>query len=149
MEELVLDRILGNRADPGWAARLHELGHHGGRVETLAVRAEDLSRRRFRARTDHGTPCFIALPREAALADGDVLHLCDARAVVLKLGAQEWLRVEPLGDGGLELGYLAGNLHWRVRFAEGGLLVALDQPRETYLARLRELEQAGKARLPP
>jgi urease accessory protein len=44
----------------------------------------------------------------------------------------------------LELGYHAGNLHWRVRFDGGDLLVALDGPRESYIARLEDLMADGK-----
>ena len=47
----------------------------------------------------------------------------------------------------LELGYFCGNLHWRVRF-EGALIkVALDGPRESYLARLAQHLEDGRARL--
>jgi urease accessory protein len=147
MSELLLDSILGNRNDPDLARKLHDLGHRGGHVEMLVVQAEDLPRRRFHGQTDHGTPCFIALPREISLADGAVLHLTNHRAVVLKVGAQDWLKLQPQNAGGLELGYLAGNLHWRVRFEDGCLLVAVDHPRETYLARLHELEHEGKVRV--
>lgn len=75
------------------------------------------------------------------------MYLSDHKAVVLKVGAQDWLRLQPQNGGGLELGYMAGNLHWRVRFDEGCLLVAIDHPRETYLARLHELEHAGKVKV--
>ncbi len=147
MAELLLDKILGDRHEPELAKKLHDLGHHGGHVETLVVSAEDLPRRRFHAQTDHGTPCFVALPRDVALADGAVLHLTDHKAVVLKVGAQDWLKLQPQNHGGLELGYLAGNMHWRVRFEDGCLLVAVDHPRETYLARLHELEHEGKVKV--
>ncbi|MBU6448261.1 MAG: urease accessory protein UreE [Rhodospirillales bacterium] len=147
MSELLLDQILGNRNDPDLAKKLHDLGHHGGHVETLVVSAEDLPRRRFHAQTDHGTPCFIALPRDVSLVDGAVLYLTHHHAIVLKVGAQDWLKLQPLNNGALELGHLAGNLHWRVRFEEDCLLVAVDHPRETYLARLHELEHAGKVKV--
>jgi urease accessory protein len=39
----------------------------------------------------------------------------------------------------IELGYHAGNLHWRVRFAGEALLVALEAPMDDYLARLSDL----------
>ena len=38
-----------------------------------------------------------------------------------------------------KLGYHAGNLHWRVRFAGEALLVALEAPMDDYLARLAGL----------
>ena len=37
----------------------------------------------------------------------------------------------------LELGYLCGNLHWRVRFADKRILIAMEGPEESYLARLQ------------
>ena len=147
MSELLLNKVLGNRNDPELAKKLHNLGHRGGHVETLVVSAEDLPRRRFHAQTDYGTPCFVVLPRDVTLDDGSLLYLTDHKAVVLKVGAQDWLHLQPLDDGALALGYLAGNLHWRVRFADGCLLVAMDQPRDTYLARLHELEREGKVKV--
>jgi len=140
---LVIEAILGRATDPALAERLHDLRHHGG-VETLFVAPVDLPRRRFRGVTDHGTACFIALPRAAELFDGAVLHIDDGRAILLRVGQQEWLRLLPTAAGALELGYLAGNLHWRVRFEDGCLLVARDRPLEEYLARLAELLQSGK-----
>lgn len=144
---LLIETVLGRTDAAEMAERLHHLGHHGGQIERLVIAPADLPRRRFAAETDLGTSCFVALPREVTLFDGAVLHLSHSRAIVLHVGAQAWLRLLPLADGALELGYHAGNLHWRVRFDEGCLLVALDGPRETYLARLRELEAQGKVRV--
>jgi urease accessory protein len=135
----VLAAIHGDRADPGLAERLHALSH-AGRVETLVIDPADLPRRRFHATTDAGTPCFVELPRTERLRDGAVLHLDDARAVVVRVGEQRWLPLRPVDvAAAIELGYLAGNLHWRVRFDDGLLWVALDGPEDAYLARLREL----------
>jgi urease accessory protein len=39
----------------------------------------------------------------------------------------------------IELGYHAGNLHWRVRFAGEDLLVAMEAPMDDYRARLGAL----------
>ena len=140
---IVIEAILGSQTDPVLADRLHEISHHGV-VETLFIEPANLPRRRFHSHTDRGTPCFVSLPRAQQLFDGAVLHLDDARAVILRVGAQHWLRLRPTEAGGLELGYLAGNLHWKVRFEHGDLLVALDHPREQYLARLVDLQNAGK-----
>lgn len=141
---LLIDRIIGQAQEPALQDALHQLGHDGGRIETIVVATADLPRRRFHAETDHGTACFIALPRDVSLADGAVLLLDPARAIILRVGEQSWLTLRPEADAALELGYRAGNLHWRVRFAEGCLLVALDGPRETYLARLHDLVEQGK-----
>jgi urease accessory protein len=140
---ILIERILGPRSQPDLACAIHRLEHHGG-VEMLAVAPADLPRRRFRAATDLGTDCAIALPRDVRLFDGAVLHLDEHRAIILKVGEQAWLRLRPAVDAGLELGHLAGNLHWRVRFEAGDLLVALDHDREGYLARLAGLVGAGR-----
>ena len=138
-QELVIDGIHGPRTDPGLAERLHQLSHQGV-VETLQIAPHDLPRRRFRAVTDRGTACFVALARSEQLFDGAVLHLDDKRAVVVRVGEQRWLRLQA-GDtaAALELGYHAGNLHWRIRFDGDALLVAADGPDQTYLARVRAL----------
>jgi urease accessory protein len=66
----------------------------------------------------------------------------------VRTSEQNWLRLSPLTAGdALELGYLAGNLHWRVRFHDGDLLVALDGPTAAYLARVDALIAAGKVRV--
>ena len=140
---ILIDRILGPRDRPDLAHAVHHLEHHGG-VEMLAIAPADLPRRRFRATTDLGTDCAIALPRDVRLFDGAVLHLDERRAIILKVGEQAWLRLRPADGAGLELGYLAGNLHWRVRFDTGDLLVALDHDRAGYVARLAELVGAGR-----
>jgi urease accessory protein len=138
-----LERIIGDRADPALVHRLHHLAHDG-RLETLSVPVADLPRRRFRAVTDRGTDCAVMLPRDTALFDGAVLLLEDERAIIVKVGEEEWLKLRPAPDFALELGYLAGNLHWRVRFAEGLLLVAMDVPKERYLARIEDHLAAGR-----
>ena len=58
---------------------------------------------------------------------------------------ESWLRLRPRdAASALELGYNAGNLHWRVRFDDGDLLVALEGPKEDYLARIEPLLAAGR-----
>ncbi|HEX2526293.1 MAG TPA: urease accessory protein UreE [Geminicoccus sp.] len=141
-----IERIVGSRADAALAHRLHHLAHDG-RLETLSVAMADLPRRRFRAVTDRGTECALALPRDTELFDGAVLLLEDDRAIVVKVGEQRWLRLRPAPGFALELGYLAGNLHWRVRFEDGLLLVAVDVPAERYLARIEEHLTAGRVSL--
>ena len=54
------------------------------------------------------------------------------------VSAQErWLRLQPraIADA-IELGYHAGNLHWRIRFAGEALMIAMEAPMDEYLARL-------------
>ena len=141
---LYLTEIVARTADTGIAERLHALEHDGG-LERLVLPERDAQRRRLRATTDRGTDCAIALPRTAQLRDGDVLLLEPDRAIVVRLGVERWLRLQPRdAAAAMRLGYHAGNLHWRVRFDGGCLLVALDGPREDYLARLAELLSAGE-----
>lgn len=140
----LIDRIVGSRLDPKIADRLHHLDHHHA-VDVLAIDGADLARRRLRAITNRGEEIAIALPRDEILFDGAVLILDSDRALVVRVGAERWLRLAPSDRAAaLELGYHAGNLHWRVRFEGEDLLVALEGPPEDYLARLGGLSEAGR-----
>jgi urease accessory protein len=136
---LRVERVIGSRLDAALSEQLHELEHHGG-VDLLTIPLEDVARHRLRATTEGGVDVTIALPREQRLFDGAVLFLDADRAVVVRVAQQHWLRLEPrsIADA-IELGYQAGNLHWRVRFAGEALLVALEAPTDDYLARLSDL----------
>lgn len=139
---LRLDRVVGHRSDPWLAAPLHALEHAGG-IEVLHVPEADLARRRLRAVTDRGTDCAVALDRDARLADGAVLLLTAERAILVRAGAPDILRLRPLdASAALRLGHLAGHLHWRVRFEDPVLAVLLDGPRDAALARLGPLADA-------
>ena len=145
MEER-LTRILGFASEPALAERLHRLDHASG-VEYLHLTRDDVHRRRLRARTDKGTDCLIALPRDQSLADGAILALEARRAIVVRLAEERCLSLVPRdAASALELGYFAGNMHWRVRFAEGRLLVALEGPEGDYLARLHPFLADGRVR---
>ena len=75
-----------------------------------------------------------------------MLALDEARAIVVRLTVERWLTLSPRNEASaLELGYFAGNLHWRVRFAGPRLLIALEGPKEDYLARLGPLLRDGRA----
>lgn len=142
----MIQQILGSRLDTGLADRLHHLEHHGA-VDILRVDGTDMARRRLRAVTTGGEEIALALPRDQALFDGAVLLLEADRAIVVRVGAERWLRLEPSSPAdALELGYHAGNLHWRVRFVDSALLVALEGPVESYLVRLGALVEDGRVR---
>jgi urease accessory protein len=136
---LRIEQVLGSRLDPAFAERIHQLEHRGA-VDLLTMTAADVSRHRLRAATEGGTEVAIALPRDQQLFDGAVLVLENDRAVVVRVAEERWLRLQPrtIRDA-LELGYLAGNLHWRVRFAGEAMLVAMEAPMDDYLARLGTL----------
>jgi urease accessory protein len=136
---LFIDRVLGSRAEPALAERLHGL-EHTRRVDVLTLPSDELARRRFKATSEAGEEVTVALPRDQKLFDGAVLLLDDERALVVRVDKEYWLRLEPrsLADA-VELGYQAGNLHWRVRFQGEALLVALEAPVDHYLERLGSL----------
>lgn len=133
---LLVERVLGSRVDAAYADRLHHMEHHG-RVDLLTLPATELARRRFRAVTKGGTEIAIALPRDEPLFDGAVLLCEDHHAIVVRVDAEHWLRLQPRDTAAaLELGYHVGNLHWRVRFEADAICVALEGPVEAYRARL-------------
>ncbi len=138
--------MLGNASDSELAERLHRL-EHDGLVEYLTLERDDVNRRRLRANTDKNTECLIALSRDQNLQDGAVLVLDEARAVVVRLKVERWLVIAPRDTAAaLELGYFAGNLHWRVRFNGMQLLIALEGPVEDYRARVTPFLQNGRVR---
>ena len=144
---LLIERILGDRHDGALAHRLHHLEHHGA-VDVAVVQPADMARHRLRLTTEAGEEIAIALPRHEVLFDGAVLLLEPERAIVVRSAAERWLRIRSRDAAdALELGYHAGNLHWRVRFDGADLLVAMTEPAESYAARLTPLLDAGRVEL--
>jgi urease accessory protein len=142
-----LESVIGTVDDPELADRLHHLSHTG-RVETITLAQDDMGRRRLRARSDAGTDYAIVLARDQALRNGAVLYLDDERAVVVRLQEQRWLTLEPDDLSiALQLGYHAGNMHWRVRFEGDRLKIALDGEEAAYLARLEPLLSSERIRI--
>lgn len=146
---IAVTTIIGFASEPEIAQRLHDLAHAGGRVEHLTLAREDTLRRRLRATTDLGTDCAVALPGDQRLSDGAVVALDDDRAIVVQMTEERWLELAPRDTtAALELGYFAGNLHWRVRFDGTHILIALEGPEADYLARLKPFLDDGRARRP-
>jgi urease accessory protein len=139
-----LESIIGRTSDPIIAEQLHTL-EHAGLVEYVALRPEDMQRHRLRVMGDQGTEYAIAIPRTQLLTDGVVLMLEPQKAVVVHAEEQHWLRVRartlPVA---LELGYLAGNMHWKVRFERDILEIALQGLEDDYLVRLGDLMASGQ-----
>ena len=80
------------------------------------------------------------MPRHQKLFDGAVLLIDGKRAIVVRAATERWMRLEPRSiSDAIELGYHAGNLHWRVRFQGEVLFVALEGRPEDYTARLGEM----------
>jgi urease accessory protein len=136
---LRIDHVLGSRFDLALAETIHNLEHRGA-VDVVNIPVADLARRRLLITTRGGEELAIALPREQRLFDGAVLLIDNNRAIVVRAATERWLRLEPrsIGDA-IELGYHAGNLHWRVRFEGEVLFVALEGRPEDYTGRLGEL----------
>lgn len=141
---LLLDRIVGHASDPRIADALHHVEHHHG-VEYLTLSEVDTQRHRLRATTDRGTECAIALPRVERLANGAVLLLDHDRAVVVRMQETPWLTLTPRDTAAaLELGYFAGNMHWKVEFDGATLRIALHGLLDSYLERLSPMLADGR-----
>lgn len=139
--------IIGSASQPDLAEAIHKLDHRGG-VEFLSIDRNDTLRRRLRGVTDKGTEVVVALDRSEQLSNGAVLTLDENRAIVVRLSEERWLRLVPRdSDAALEAGYFVGNLHWRVRFEPGAIVIALEGPVETYMTRLAPLTAQGKIRV--
>lgn len=137
-------KVIGTLSQAEIADRIHDLSH-AGQVEILKIDRENTLRRRLRGTTDKGTDVIVALDRSEQLTDGAVLSLDPDKAVVVRMSEEHWLRLTPRdSDAALEAGYFAGNLHWRVRFQPGAILIAMEGPAEHYLARLDHLVSSGK-----
>jgi urease accessory protein len=145
MRTILITEIIGYASDSALGEKLHHLGHDGS-IEYLTLDREDTLRHRLRAETDHATVCQVALPRDQHLADGAVLVLDQERAIVVRMLEETWLRCAPRDMGAaLELGYFAGNLHWRVRFDNEHILIAQEGPRQRYIDRLTVFFDDGRA----
>ena len=133
---LRLDSIVGHASDPHIADKLHVLDHDDG-VERIVLSESDTQRKRLRLSTNKGTDCAIILNRSEQLINGSVLLLNEERAVIVELDVTPWLIVEPDGiDSAIEIGFLAGHLHWRIRFDGPRLLLAIEQAEQNYRDRI-------------
>jgi len=141
---LKLEAILGLATEADIAEALHHLEHHG-EVEYLTLSEADTQRHRLRALTDQGTECAIALPRHQHLSNGAVMLLEKDRAIVVRMQESQWLVLQPRdARAALELGYFAGNMHWKVEFEGERLRIAVQGPVESYLERLGHLLEDGR-----
>jgi urease accessory protein len=143
---LRLHGIIGRESDPALKSTLHAVEHHDG-VERLFIPESEAGRRRFRLTTDKGTDCAVSLDRDEELSDGALLFLDRSRAIIVRFGAQKVWRLRASDQqSALELGWNAGNLHWRVKFDRGDLIVLLDGPLADYQARIAPLIVEGSVR---
>lgn len=136
---LRIDNVLGSRLDTAFSEEIHRLEHRGA-VDVVNIPVADLARRRLLATTRRGEELAIALPRHQKLFDGAVLLIDGERAIVVRAATERWMRLEPRSiSDAIELGYHAGNLHWRVRFQGEVLFVAMEGRLEDYTARLNAM----------
>ena len=139
----LIEHLVGARHDAAIAEALHRLEHRDA-VDVLTIKSAETERRRFRATTARGEEIAIALSRDQTLHDGAVLVLEPDHAIVVRVATTRWLRFVPRdAAAAVELGYNAGNLHWRVKFDGPVLMVALEGPVDGYRARLQRLIESG------
>jgi urease accessory protein len=139
-----LTEIVAYVTDHETAHRLHDLARHGV-VHYIPLSRQDTLRHRLRVKTDQGLEVAIALPRSQQLSNGAVLRLDENCAIVVQMQEPLWLVLQPRDDAAaLELGYFAGNMHWKVKFNGRALGVALEGPEQAYLDRLHLLLSSGK-----
>ncbi len=133
-----INHVLGHSHDSELSDQIHDLSHQD-KVEYIVLDHSNLQRRRFRTKTTKGTDCAITIPREDKLSNGAVLMLEQDRAIVVKMSEDQWLSLQPKNlAAAIELGYFAGNMHWRVKFKKQHINIALESPEEIYLDRLKE-----------
>jgi urease accessory protein len=116
---ILIEKVLGNAAEPEWAARLA-----AGTVEPLALDHWEAQKNRFRKKTPGGVEVAVSLERGAFLRDGDVLlwDEASARAVVARISLRDVmiihlteLAAQPADYAMrvcVELGHALGNQHW-------------------------------------
>ena len=128
----LLDLTKGNREQ-----LIHKLEHKEA-VDTIRLKADDLSRRRFTSETTFGQTVGISLPRSLKLFDGAVLEISERYCLMVKVEPEDWLSLEvQSADIALRLGYFAGNLHWAVKFDQNNLSVAVSGNINSYLDRIK------------
>ena len=143
---LKIHEVIGLAHENPFVEPLNTLAHKGA-VETIRLSSEDMHRRRLRATTDQGTECAIAIPRSQKLCDGAILWIDPKRVVVIRAQESFWFLFEPEdSSAALELGYLAGNMHWQVDLKEGMMRVGISGNQEIILNRMAPLLNSGKVK---
>ena len=142
-----ISQVLGHSHDSNLSSRLHDLSHDN-KVEYIVLDHANLQRRRFRTQTDQGADCAVTISRDNKLSNGAVLLLEEDRAIVVKMAEDQWLSLHPKDvSSAIELGYFAGNMHWRVKFENECLNIALESPKNIYLDRLKNFFSQNKITL--
>jgi urease accessory protein len=134
---VLIEKVLGNAADPEWAARLAT-----AKVEPLGLDHWEAQKNRFRKKTSSGREVAVSLDRGAFLRDGDVL-LWDGdgrTAVVARISLREVMVIHLDGLAGqdpvvamracIELGHALGNQHWPALVKDTRVFVPLTVDRK-------------------
>ncbi len=138
-----ISSIFGHVSDARISKLLHELDHQN-LVETITLLPEDLKRHRLKVKTDKDHEVAISIPRDIALEDGSVLCLETDRAIIICASKQKWLVITASTAAlAIQLGYHAGNLHWKVRFQGAELHVVVVSCYKDYTDRLHDLFKPG------
>ena len=91
---MVLSAVLGRVAEQPWHDRAHA-SEARGVLETVRIARVDAPRRRMRLVTDRGRDVALALPRDAVLEDGAVLHADERLMIVARIDGGPRLRLTP------------------------------------------------------
>jgi urease accessory protein len=116
---ILVEAVLGNIADPQWAARLA-----AATVDPIELDHWEAQKNRFRKKTAAGVELAVSLDRGTFMHDGDVLvwEAAAARAVVARISLRDVMIID-LGSLAaaspelamrtcVELGHALGNQHW-------------------------------------
>lgn len=135
--------IIGHEDEPAIAELLHELDHHGA-VDVVRIDPVDLDRRRLRVVSEAGSDLAIMLPRNMSLRDGAVLVLDRQRALIVRSGPVNRMRIRARTTAAaLRLGFLAGHLHWKCDQNGDTLTVVIPGSARDHLNRIESLLGSG------
>lgn len=116
---ILVEAVLGNAADPQWAARLAAAA-----VDELALDHWEAQKNRFRKKTAGGVELAVSLDRGTFMHDGDVLvwDAAASRAVVARISLRDVMiiHLDAMSEAQpeialrtcVELGHALGNQHW-------------------------------------
>lgn len=108
----------------------------GRKVEHIVLPSGDLAKHRQRVRTDAGREVGISLPHGVTLKDGDLLHVDDEVAIVVRQSEEELLRLHPRTPEEFGfMGYQVGNLHRAAMIDAEGISVLYDKAIEALARR--------------
>ena len=128
----IIEKVLGNRADAAWAARLRDAS-----VDWLELSQWDAQKNRLRKETGSGRSMAVALERGESLRDGDVLEWDEntRSAVVCRIRLCPVMAVDLTGlaafgvdkavSSAVRLGHALGNQHWPAVVKNGVVYVPM------------------------